>query len=82
MDREELVRLAAEQALLKKETSELSAAQQRDTLALRNLANSLGCSKDWHSRGVELLNALKEREAQMALNYLRLGELSKLTGVN
>ena len=82
MDRQELVRLAGEQALLKKETNELTAAQQRDTLALRNVANSIGHNTNWHARGIELLNQLKEREAQIALSYHRLNELSKLTGIN
>lgn len=82
MDRDELIRLAGEQALLKKETGELSANQQRDMQALRNLANSIGSSKDWHSRGIDLLNNIKERETQIALNYHRLNELAKLTGIN
>lgn len=80
-DRDELVRMAGEQALLKRDNDTLTAAQQRDQLALRNLVNNLTTSPDWYARGTELLNRIQERQTQTALNYQRLAELSKLTGI-
>ena len=80
MERDELVRLAGEQALLKKELSELNAEHQRDITALRNLANDIGRTTGWRDRGVELLNRMHEREERIALGQRRHGELGKLTG--
>lgn len=80
-DRDELVRMAGEQALLKRDNDALTAAQQRDQLALRNLVNNLTTSPDWHARCTELLNRIQERQMQTALNYQRLAELSRLTGI-
>lgn len=80
-DRDELVRMAGEQALLKRDNDTLIAAQQRDQLALRNLVNNLTTSPGWHARGTELLNRIQERQTQTALNYQRLAELSTLTGI-
>lgn len=82
MDREELVRLAGEQALLKQEMSRLSAEHQRDITALRNLANDVGHATNWHARGVELLDRIRDRQQQTAEGNRRLAELSKLTGIN
>ena len=82
MDREELVRLAGEQALLKQELSKLSAEQQRDLTALRNLPNDIGRSNGWHERGTQLLDRMHAREQQMAGEHLRLRGLSKLTGID
>ena len=81
MERDELVRLAGEQALLKKELSELNAEHQRDITALRNLANDIGRITGWRDRGVELLNRMHEREERIALGQRRHGELGKLTGI-
>lgn len=80
-DRDELVRLAGEQALLKQENATLTAAQQRDLQALRNLVSNLTLSPDWHARGTELLNRIQQREAQTALNAQRLAALAQLTGI-
>jgi len=80
-DRDELVRLAGEQALLKLDNDALCAAQQRDLQALRNLASNLPLNSDWHARGTELLNRIQQRETQTALNAQRLATLAKLTGI-
>jgi len=82
MDREELVRLAGEQALLKQEMSTCNAEQNRDLSILRNLANDIGHSSDWHARGVQLLDRLRDRQLKIADAHRRLSELSKLTGIN
>lgn len=82
MDREELVRLAGEQALLKQEMSTLNAEQNRDLGMLRNLANDVGHKTDWHERGTQLLDRLRDRQLKIADGYRRLQELSKLTGIN
>jgi|GEM_PF-5393027 len=76
-DRDQFVRLAGEQALLKRDNEVLQAAQQRDLQALRNLVNP-----DWHARGTELLNHIQQREAQTALNAQRLAALAQLTGIH
>lgn len=81
-DRDQLVRLAGEQALLKQENTALTAAQQRDLQALRNLVSNLTLNPDWHARGTELLNRIQQREAQTALNAQRLVALAQLTGIH
>ena len=81
-DRDELVRLAGEQALLKQENATLTAAQQRDLQALRNLVSNLTHNPDWHARGTSLLNRIQQREIQTALNAQRLTALAQLTGIS
>jgi hypothetical protein len=81
MEHDELVRLAGEQALLKKELSTINAEQQRDIAALRNLPNDIGRSAGWRDRGVELLNRMHDRELHIAVCYKRIQELGKLTGI-
>lgn len=81
-DRDQLVRLAGEQALLKQENTALTAAQQRDLQALRNLVSNLTLNPDWHARSTELLNRIQQREAQTALNAQRLVALAQLTGIH
>lgn len=80
-DRDQLVRLAGEQALLKRDNEVLQAAQQRDLQALRNLVSNLTLNPDWHARGTELLNRIQQREVQTALNAQRLAALAQLTGI-
>ena len=82
MERDELVRLAGEQALLSKELQQLSAAQNRDIQALRNLPNDIGRAPGWRDRGIELINKLHEREVEMATGHQRLREYAKMTGIN
>jgi hypothetical protein len=82
MDREELVKLAGEQALLKQDMQRLNAENNRDITALRNLPNDISHSKDWHARGVELLDRIRDRQQQTGEGYRRLQELAKLTGIN
>jgi hypothetical protein len=80
-DRDQLVRLAGEQALLKQENTALTAAQQRDLQALRNLVSNLTLNPDWHARSTELLNRIQQRETQTAINAQRLAALAQLTGI-
>lgn len=82
MEHDELLKLAGEQALLKQKLQGINAEQQRDTIALRNLANDIGRGNDWHTRGVQLLDRLRDREQESALGYHRLRELAKLTGID
>ena len=83
MEHEQLVKLAGEQALLKKELQSINAEQQRDLLALRNLPNDIGHSgSDWHARGVQLLDRIRDRQQQTAEGYQRLREYAKLTGID
>ncbi|AQZ99100.1 hypothetical protein B5M06_13385 [Comamonas kerstersii] len=81
MDRQELIRLAGEQALLRREVEELSAQKNRDMQALRNLPAQIGFSNNWHSDGIAILDRLKDAESKLANGYARLHELSKLTGI-
>ena len=81
-DRDELVRLAGEQALLSRDLRNLNADQQRDLLALRNLPTDMVLSADWHAKGTALLNRLRDRQQQMAMGQQRLAELGRLTGIS
>ena len=80
-DREELVRLAGEQALLSRDLRNLNADQQRDLLALRNLPTDMALHADWHAKGTALLDRLRDRQQQMAMGQQRLAELARLTGI-
>ena len=80
-NRDELVRLAGEQALLSRELRNLNADQQRDLLALRNLPTDMVLKTDWHAKGTTLLDRLRDRQQQMAIGHQRLAELAKLTGI-
>lgn len=82
MERDELVRLAGEQALLSKDVQKLSAEQNRDMQTLRNLPNDIGRTTGWRDRGVELLNRMHERETEIATARHRLREYAKMTGIN
>ena len=82
MERDELVRLAGEQALLGKELQQLNSAQHRDLQALRNLPNDIGRTPGWRDRGVDLLNRLHDREVEIATSHQRLREYAKMTGIN
>lgn len=82
MERDELVRLAGEQALLKKELSNISARKQRDMQELRNLPNDIGFKDGWHQRGIELLNRLKDVDEEISRGHQKLRELAKLTGID
>ena len=81
MHRDELVRLAGEQALLGQELKQLSAEQHRDKQALQGIFNDIGRTTDWHARGTQLLDRIKEREDKMAAGQSRLREYSKSTGI-
>ena len=80
-DRDELVRLAGEQALLSQDLCKLNADQQRDLLALRNLPTNMALYADWHAKGTALLDRLRNRQQKMAMGHQRLAELAKLTGI-
>lgn len=81
-DRDELVRLAGEQALLSRDLRNLNADHQRDLLALSNLPTDMALSADWHAKGTALLDRLRDRQQQMAMGHQRLTELAKLTGIS
>lgn len=81
-DRDELVRLAGEQALLSRDLRNLNADQQRDLLALRNLPTDMALSTDWHTKGTALLDRLRDRQQQMAMGHQRMAELARLTGIS
>ena len=80
-DRDELVRLAGEQALLSKTLCDLNADFQRDLLALLSLPTEIALRADWHAKGTALLDRLRDRQQQMALSHQRLAELARLTGI-
>jgi hypothetical protein len=82
MDRDELIRLAGEQAILKRDLGALNAEQQRDLQALRNLPNDVAHSPDWYERGQQLLTRLRDRQLQLADGQRRAAELARLTGIN
>ena len=82
MDRDELVRLAGEQALLKKELSTLAAEHNRDKLKLQNLHNDVDRTANWLDGGIALLRRLDERQRAMADGHRRLAEFKKLTGID
>lgn len=67
-DRDELVRLAGEQALLSRD--------------LRNLPTDMALHADWHTKGTALLDRLRDRQQQMAMGHQRLAELARLTGIS
>ena len=53
MDRDELVRLAGEQALLRQELRELAAQHNRDKLLLQNLHNDVDRTANWLDGGAD-----------------------------
>ena len=82
MDRDELVRLAGEQALLRQELRDLAAQHNRDKLLLQNLHNEVDRTANWLDGGIALLRRLDERQRAMADGYRRLSEFKKLTGID
>lgn len=81
-NRDELVRLAGEQALLSKILCDLNADFQRDLLALCNLHTDIAFNAHWHDKGFSLLNRIRDRQLQIADHHQRLAALVKLTGIN
>ena len=81
-DRDELVRLAGEQALLSRDLRNLNADQQRDLLAFRNLPTNMVLHADWHAKGTALLDRLRDRQQQIAMGHQRMAELARLTGIS
>lgn len=82
MEREELVRLAGEQALLKKELSTLNGEQNREVNLLRNLGNDIGRNPNWLDEGIALLRRLDERHRATQDGYRKLAELKRQTGID
>lgn len=82
MDREELVRLAGEQALLKQELGRLSAEQNREKNTLQNFGNTIDRTSGWLEDGIALLRRLDERQRTTADGCRRLAEYKKLTGID
>lgn len=85
MDREELVRLAGEQALLTKELGELNSQQHRDKQAILSMHNSIptgmGRNSTWLADGIALLTRINDTQARLHEMYGKLAELKKLTGL-
>lgn len=84
MEHDELAKLAGEQALLKKEYTELSAVFNRDKEALLNLYSEIngGHGKTtWLEGGIALLQRLHNTQTELSDLYRRLNELGKLTGL-
>ena len=84
MDREELLRLAGEQVLLRREHETLTATQHRDKealLGLYNAMNTRGADAEWLAGGIALLNRLHETRNKLATMAQRISELGKLTGL-
>lgn len=81
-NRDELVRLAGEQALLSKILCDLNADFQRDLLALLSLPTEIAMRADWHAKGSALLDRLRDRQQQMAMGHQQMAELAKLTGIS
>ncbi len=82
MDRDELVRLAGEQALLKKELSALSGEQHSEINLLRNLGNDIGRNPNWLDEGTALLRRLDERHRAIADGYRKLAAFKQHTGID
>jgi hypothetical protein len=87
MERDELVRLAGEQALLAQAVNTLSAQHTRDKQALQGLANSVqsgnfgGRNSTWLQDGIALLTRLHETQLQLRDMNGQLNDLRKLTGL-
>lgn len=58
-DRDELMRLAGEQASLSRDLHNLNVDQQRDLLALRNLVTNMVLHAGWHAKGTALLDRIR-----------------------
>lgn len=80
-DRDELVRLAGEQALLSRDLRNLNADQQRDLLALCTVPADVVINADWYAKGIALMDRIHDRKLQMATGQQRLTELARLTGI-
>lgn len=84
MEREELVRLAGEQALLREERKGLAAGFDRDKQALLSLYNRINSgagTRNWLADGRALLERLDTAQGELAELDRRLGELARLTGI-
>jgi|CXWL01.1.fsa_nt_gi hypothetical protein len=85
MEREDLVRLAGEQALLSKEVREHTAQFNRDKQALLALHNSIATGLaprgGWLADGLALLTRLDENQRSLRDMNTRLADLAKLTGL-
>lgn len=83
MDRDELVRLAGEQALLNKERSELAAQHNRDQQAIITLSNTIreAANPQWLESGKALLERIHNTKNQLNSLDARIRDLQKLTGL-
>lgn len=80
MDHDELVKLAGEQALLRKEFRGVAAIFDRDKQALLDEINR-GRKTSWLHDGIALLRRLKKTQSKLDDLNSRLAELAKLTGL-
>lgn len=84
MEHEELVKLAGEQALLKKEHTDLNAVFHRDKQALLSLYNQINvghAKTTWLEGGIALLQRLHNAQNELSDLQRRLNEFGKLTGL-
>ena len=84
MDREELIRLAGEQALLRKDVTEITAAFNRDKRALLDLYHTVDgghAATGWLPDAITLLTRLHENQIKLGELHRRLCALAQLTGL-
>ena len=84
MERDELVRLAGEQALLSVERRTTAAGFDRDKQALLSLYNRINSgtgARTWLEDGQALLQRLHAAQGELAELDSRLTELSRFTGI-
>jgi len=83
MDREELIRLAGEQALLAKERRELGATHERDRLAIVGLSNTLrdAGKPEWLQSATALVQRIHTNKQALDTLDTRLRDLAQLTGL-
>lgn len=83
MDREALVRLAGEQALLSKERADLAATHQRDLHAISGLSNTArdAANAQWLDAGKALLERIHATKVQLDSLDARINDLRQLTGL-
>jgi hypothetical protein len=84
MDRDELIRLCGEQALLQKERSELNSAFLRDKAGLQSFCNRLNtglAAGGWLDGEIERLKRLHDQQARLNELDARIAALQRMTGL-
>lgn len=82
MDKDELTRLAGEQALLRRDERETSVRFEQDKRALRMLWNDIDMGqRGWLANGQALLGRLDADQEALAALRERIRQLGTLTGL-